>query len=128
MKKSAKVLALLLVVSVLAAMAVGCSKVAGKTYVFDKVEISGEGFGMTMDQLSEQYKDMSIEFTKDGKVLVNGEVEGYYKQDGDKIYALESADAKIGENDKPVMTVSGGKLVMEKTFAGVTGKITFKKK
>ena len=128
MKKLAKVLALVLVASVLAVVAVGCSKVAGKTYVFDKAEISGEGVNMTVDQLSAQYKDMAFEFTKDGKVLVNGEVEGYYKQDGDKIYALESADAKIGENDKPIMTVSGGKLIMEQTYAGVTVKITFKKK
>ncbi len=118
MKKFATALVSVLAVVVLALTMAACSKVDGKTYVFDSLEVNGEV--VTSGEEYENYKDICIKFD-DGKVYaVEGEEQeqiGTYTQDGKTVSA---AGVKY--------TVKGSKLISETTIFGNTMKVTLKKK
>lgn len=123
-----------------------CStSVAGNTYTFKDVEVSIEGdvpaeFQDTIDEMLESFKEnfkmegMTMTFNADGTATTNLEgaegEKGYYKQEGNKVYMLESADAEVTDKTQ-YMTVEGNNLVMsnEQSYLGMTikAKIIFSK-
>lgn len=97
-------------------VACGAEDVDGKTFVYDKIEASGEGADLIVGTMEESFKGMEISF-KDGKMTgMGGEQE--YTQDGDKIKVSGVEVAKV----------SGDSIVMEQSQGGITIKIYFKAK
>ncbi len=121
MKKFATALVSVLAVVVLALTMAACSKVDGKTYVYESYEVDGE----KVTEMDEMMKDTGYKFD-DGKVymVVAGEalpVGTEYTQKGKTVTI--KAD---GEEMK--LTVKGSKLIAEETVEGKTVKVTYVKK
>ncbi len=101
----------------------GAEDVAGKTYTYDRCEVSGEGAELFEATMDEMYNGATISFA-DGKMTMTtiggspSTIE--YTQDGDTIKA-ESSTNELG-----TIKVSGGSIVMEMSYDGVTAKIYFK--
>ena len=100
----------------------GAEDVAGKTYTYDRCEVSGEGAELFEARMDETYDGATISFA-DGKMtmtIVGGSPSTIeYTQDGDTI-KVESSTHELG-----TIKVSGGSIVMEMSDGGVTAKIYF---
>ncbi len=118
MKKFATALVSVLAVVVLALTMAACSKVDGKTYAFESVEVNGEVVSEGM--VYETFKGTELKF-EDGKVYaIKDGVEGPafdYTQKGKTVTA--------GNEE---YKVDGKKLIYEETEGDTTLKITYKKK
>ena len=100
----------------------GAEDVAGKTYTYDRCEVSGEGAELFEATMDETYDGATISFA-DGKMTmtIDGSSSSVnYTQDGDTIKA-ESSTYELG-----TIKVSGGSIVVEVSVGGVTAKIYFK--
>lgn len=126
-------------------VACGASALAGNTYSYVDIEVKVDGnvpdeYKDMVDMIinsfenNSNFENMTMMFNSDGTVVtkVSGEEseKAYYKQEGDKVYILESADEEIAD-DTEYFTISGDELIMssEESNLGMTFKIkvTFKK-
>ena len=101
----------------------GAEDVAGKTYTYDRCEVSGEGAELFEARMDETYDGATISFA-DGKMtmtIVGGSPSTIeYTQDGDTIKA-DGSTHQFG-----TIKVSGGSIVMEASQGGATIKVYFK--
>ena len=100
----------------------GAEDVAGKTYTYDRCEVSGEGAELVEAMMDEMYDGATISFA-DGKMTMT--MDGSpstieYTQDGDTIKA-DGSTHEFG-----TIKVSGGSIVMEVSQGGATIKVYFK--
>lgn len=113
-------------------------QVAGNTYKFKEVNVTVDGdisdemkpvvdaaIAAAKASAESVAKDTTMTFNSDGTVTSKmGEKEetGYYKQVGDKVYPLASADAEVDESSAMYFTVDGSKLIMKQSqeMQGIT--------
>ena len=143
MKKILAAIVSTLAIAALCICFAACStSVAGKTYTFSDVEVTYNGeipegqetavntaIEMAKAGIKTAYADATIAFNEDGSCTMKAaghEETGYYKQEDNKVYMLDSADEEVDE-DTEYMLVEGSKLVMEGEEGGMTIKIIFKK-
>ena len=118
MKKIAIVLAIVLVVASMSLLLIGCSKVAGKTYVLDSVTVTSddgteETIASVKASVENTYKGAELTFNKDGTFVVTKDgtevLKQYYKQDGKNIYI--STSEEVSTEGDPALVVDGKKAV-----------------
>lgn len=143
MKKLVKVLALVLAVVTISVAATACS-VSGKTYVFDKLEITTT---QSVDQkeldlgkafMEAMFKDFEITFNADGTVTgkmgdsgifdIDEDDTAYWKEKGNKIFIGDKKDFEIVEKEGEYFEKSFGGLVVTAKEDELTIKIYFKTK
>ena len=137
MKKIALLLVVVLIVASMSVLLFACTtKVAGKTYVLDSVEVTGDGateaqIAYVKGQVEESYKNAELVFNKDGTMVVTVSgtemMKNYYKQDGKNIFVDETEDVKTEDVD-PTFVVDGKKLVWTYKISSITVNMTLKLK
>ena len=129
MKNLLKVFAVVIVITMLAALAAGCS-VKGKTYAYDSIKITrptDAQYEFESDSVYEALFDKDVIFMNDGTFYVGDVYSGFYKEAGGKIYTGRTNN--IDTDGEPAYYVSGSKLIVKKTLADkVYVEVTFVKK
>ena len=146
MKKFLAGILSVLAVAALCVVMAACSggDVAGKTYEYSDVEISYNGeipedqketinaaLETAKTSIKAMYTGATITFNADGSCtnkMGTNEATAWYKQIGNKVYSLQSADAEVDEENDMYMLVEGNKLTMEMSEGGMTAKIIFVQK